>query len=76
MQAVESIVGGVKFTFPMMSCSVLVVVWRYECQFTLQWRFINLPYEIPVKWYWCHDISRNVRFMHIFETAILICVCA
>jgi hypothetical protein len=31
MKVVRNIVGGVKFTFPMMACSVLVAVWRYEC---------------------------------------------
>ena len=31
MKAVRNTVEGVKFTFPMMACSVLAAVWRYEC---------------------------------------------
>jgi hypothetical protein len=31
MRVVRNTVGGVKITFPMMACSVLVVVWHYEC---------------------------------------------
>ncbi len=31
MKVVESTVEGVKFTFTMMVCSVLVVVWHYGC---------------------------------------------
>jgi hypothetical protein len=31
MKEVRNTVGRVKFTFPMMVCSVLVAVWHYEC---------------------------------------------
>jgi hypothetical protein len=31
MKEVSNTVGGVKFTFRMMVCSVLVVVWHYGC---------------------------------------------
>jgi len=31
MKVVRNTVDDVKFTFPMMACSVLVAVWRYEC---------------------------------------------
>jgi hypothetical protein len=31
MKMVRNTVGGVKFTFPMTACSVLVAVWHYEC---------------------------------------------
>jgi len=31
MKVVRNTVEGVKFTFPMMACFVLVVVWHYEC---------------------------------------------
>jgi hypothetical protein len=32
MKVVENTVEGVKFTFPMMVCSVHVAVWHYECR--------------------------------------------
>jgi hypothetical protein len=31
MKVVENTVEGVKFTFTIMACSVLVVAWHYEC---------------------------------------------
>jgi hypothetical protein len=31
IKVVRNTVGGVKFTFHMMVCSVHVAVWRYEC---------------------------------------------
>jgi hypothetical protein len=31
MKEIGNTVGDVKFTFPMRACSVLVVVWHYEC---------------------------------------------
>jgi hypothetical protein len=31
MQVVRNTVGGLKFTFPMMVCSVLVAAWHYGC---------------------------------------------
>jgi len=31
MKVVRNTVEGVKFTFPMMACSVLVAVWHYGC---------------------------------------------